>query len=101
MAEPVGIVIKMTTNTPVISSVPFRQDIARNLPDVWGWCLIYRYKIDNSIKFQPMETLTYAMDKWQEMLGEDYRTPLLIQATPWNHKYIPKIWFNSEETINW
>jgi len=91
----------MIDNTPVISNVPFRQDLARNLPNVWGWCVIYRNKSDNSIKFRPMTTLIDAMDYWSEMINDGYGVPVLIQATPWNHKYIPKIWFNSDETINW
>ena len=85
--------------TPVIkiSNRPFNEDLCNGLGNVWTWCLMYKYKIDNSLKFKPFATLESAKAEWLSLLTDHYRVPLVIQTRSFNRYYCPDEWFNCSD----
>ena len=79
-----------------ISNQPFRLDLCHPvIGDAVGWILLYNRHLDASIRFHCFTDLESAKTKWVEMsLDPTKETPIVIQATPWNHRYVPKEWFN-------
>jgi hypothetical protein len=85
--------------TPVIkiSNRPFNEDLCPDLGNMWSWCLMYRYKIDNSVKFQAFADLESAKAHWLSLLTDDYRVPLVIQVRAFHLYHCPDEWFNCSE----
>jgi hypothetical protein len=79
-----------------ISNQPFRLDLCNPIiGDGIGWVLLLNRHWSNSICIRCFTDLESAKKEWIEMSKDTTKeTPIVIQATPWNHPYIPKEWFN-------